>query len=351
MRFVVIGVGAVGSVLGVSLEHGKHDVLYLLRKGRKAAFRDLQLVDASRGEVRRRDAPLSAEEGAKLPPFEWALLCVRGDQLDEGIATLKAHMLPTARVGVASASLNELERVRAAHPDGPVFSITPTFSAWIDEPRVVRWFTPPLLRTLLSGEGDPAAQVAAKELAAALVVVGVPAQAVTSARKAALPMVAAGSALLGGWELAGWDARALGGDVALRSLTAGAIHEAARVVRAEVDGPVAFLLATAPAAAIGLLLRGLPQLTRGNVATMWSHHGPKIAAQTRVVLDDVLARAAAKGEPAERLRALRDRLGAPPVVAAPLAPPVPPKSAAPAAPTAPTPPVGRRDRPASDQDE
>lgn len=313
MRFVVIGAGCVGTVLGVSLEHGKHEVLYLLRKGRKEGFRDLQLVDVHHGVVRRRDAPLCAEEGARLPPFEWALLCVRGDQLDEAIATLGAHVRPDARVGVATARLDELARVRAAHPGGPVFSIAPTFMAWSEEPRVVRLLKPPLLRTLISGEGDRAADESARELAGVLDGLGLPVSAVASARGAQLPVVAAGSMLLAGWELSRWDARAFASDAELRQLTAAAMREAGAVVRAELSAmasPLALLLAMTPAPALGVLLRGLPQLTRGDASAMWTVHGPKIAAQTRAVLDEVAARAAAAGLSAPSVTTLRARLEA-----------------------------------------
>ena len=89
-------------------------------------------------------------------------------------------------------------------------------------------------------------------------------------------MLAAGSVVLGGWELAGWDAQRLADDAALRGLVAGAVREAARVVRADAQGPLAFMLSLAPAPAIGLALRALPQVTRGQLAAMSSHHGPKI---------------------------------------------------------------------------
>src|SRR5262249_27479090 len=126
MRVTIVGAGAVGAVLGISLEHQKHEVMYLLRKGRKRDFRSLMLIDAQSGAVRRRDAPMALEVGSRLPPFEWALLCVRGDQLEEGARTVAAHCRPDAMVGVATAAVDALARVRAIH-DGPVFSIVPLF--------------------------------------------------------------------------------------------------------------------------------------------------------------------------------------------------------------------------------
>src|SRR5438045_3462302 len=136
MRIVILGAGAVGATLGLSLEHQKHEVLYLLRPGRKKQFDRIVLTDAASGETRRRDAPLAAD-------------------------------------------------------------------------------------------------AAAAELAQALEAAGVPARAVPSLKKSAMPMLSSGCALLAGWELCGWDAQALARDGEVRRLTAGAMREAARVVRDE----------------------------------------------------------------------------------------------------------------------
>src|SRR5689334_9169283 len=143
MRIVIIGAGAVGVSLGVSLEHMKHEVIYLVRKGRKKQLRRLTLVNAVTQQARKRDAPQVAELGDALPPFEWALLCGRGDQIDEGIETLAAHVGPHTKIGVAAASLDQLAKVRAARAElmagaspGTVFSVTPAIAAWSEEENV-----------------------------------------------------------------------------------------------------------------------------------------------------------------------------------------------------------------------
>lgn len=304
MRIVIVGAGAVGAVVGVQLEHQKHEVIYLVRRGRKRELHELQLVSAKTGEVRRRDAPQVAELGDRLPPFEWALLAVRGDQLDEVIEVLRQHVRPDAKVAVASGRLDAVERVRAAHA-GPVCNLMPTYSAWSEAPRVWRWFPAPLLKSMVSGEGDAAAQEAAVELAAALDAAGVPARAVASSRPYE-PAMAAGVALLGGLELAGWDMEALARDGALRRETARAMREAAQAAGKASPGLPSWLLRHAPTGALSLVPRALPLLADEQVRSMWQHHGPKIAAQTRGVLDDLLARAGNRDLP--HLRALRRRL-------------------------------------------
>src|SRR5438309_1872400 len=150
MRIVILGAGAVGAVLGLSLEQQKHEVLYLVRPGRKSRLDRMVLTDAASGATRRRDAPMAFELGREPPALEAA---------------------------------------------------------------------------------------------------GVPARAVPSLKRAALPMLSSGCALLAGWELCGWDAKALARDDEVRGLTADAMREAAQVMRGEA-GPLAALLARLPPSAL-----------------------------------------------------------------------------------------------------
>ena len=304
MRFLIIGAGAVGVTLGVHLEHKKHDVLYLVRPGRKQEMERFLIVDAKSGKPHKRERPNVAEAGAELPPYEWALLCVRGDQVEAAFATARAHLRPDARIGLAAATLTPPDELRRLWPGGPVFSILPLFAAWSEEKGVWRWFQQPFLKTLVSGEGEPRADEAAREFAAALVDAGLPARAVPSLRRSAVPLLGPGLVLLAGWQLAGWDLDRFGGDRALRRLTAEAMAEAARAFRAEAEGPMR-LLSYAPAGALDLMIRALPRLTPGDLRQMWSHHGPKIQEQTRTLVDAMLARA---GDAAPKLRELRARL-------------------------------------------
>jgi ketopantoate reductase len=308
MRIAIVGAGAVGVVMGVSLEHGKHEITYLVRRGRKAGMKQLLLVHASTGATRCRERPIVAELGDKMAPFENALLCVRGDQAREAMEIVNQHLPPTCAVGVAAASDGSLDELRALHPGGPVYTIVPMFSAWSEENSVWRWFLPPLVKTMVSGEGDAKADAAATELAAALTAVGIPAKAIPSLRKSLATPFAAGLALLAGWELASWDLSSLAGNRDLRKLTGAAMAEAARLAGAEAEGIGAKLLAHAPGSALGLLLAAMPRLVPKNAHAMWRNHGPKIRTQTRAQLDALLAHA----DPGRvaRLAELRRRLPA-----------------------------------------
>ena len=133
MRFVIIGAGAVGVTLGAALESMKHEVAYLVRPGRGRDITRFILVNANTGKPHRRERPVVFEHGSKLPPHEWALLCMRGEQLEAGLETLRDHVRPNARVGLAAAHLRGLEMTRAAWKGGPVFEMLPLFAAWAED--------------------------------------------------------------------------------------------------------------------------------------------------------------------------------------------------------------------------
>jgi hypothetical protein len=113
--------------------------------------------------------------------------------------------------------------------------------------------------------------------------------------------------VLAAWELSGWDVDRLARDGELRALTAAAMREAL-AVGDERRTTLGRLLRHTPPGALSLLMRALPTVAGEQVRAMWSHHGPKVAAQTRQMLDGMLARAEASGAPVEHLRRLRERL-------------------------------------------
>ena len=79
-------------------------------------------------------------------------------------------------------------------------------------------------------------------------------------------------------------------------------------MRDETPGPIIRLLAYAPGPALSLLIAALPRLTDSKTRAMWSHHGPKVGAQTRWMLDDMITHADGRGVATPNLRALRARL-------------------------------------------
>jgi hypothetical protein len=108
--------------------------------------------------------------------------------------------------------------------------------------------------------------------------------------------------------VAGFTPTVLGTDRQLRAVTARAMREAARAVRGEARGVLAFLFRRAPVAALSLLLCALPRLLSRDLATMWRHHGPKIVPQTVEMLGQLLDRAEQRGVAAPNLATLRLRV-------------------------------------------
>ena len=310
MRILIFGAGAVGAVVGLALEQAGHEVAFVVRRGRRAALGKLLVVDAQ-GRARGRERLAAYELGEVLPPWEWILLAVRGDQLGEALTDLAAYGSPTARVALAAAALDGIERLRAAHPDGPCVTFLPTFSAHAEEPGLFHWFQPPLLGSFVSPEDDPGAAAAATELAQALDGAGVRCRTLPSTSRQLLPLLGPAAVFIGAWELAGWDAGALAGDRELRRITAAAIREAAAILGAASGHLGARLLSLSPTVALSALLATLPRLTPPQARRMWRHHGPKIGGQTRQVIADLIARG--DGREVGALVALRQRLGPPPV--------------------------------------
>jgi hypothetical protein len=297
MRALIVGCGSVGIVLAHHLERTKgNEVAFFVRKGRKQT--QLKLLNAKSDELHVRERPTMFESGARLPPFDTVILAVRADQVDEAAAVLET--LPaTTRIASASAGHDDVARLRARFPGRPVAQIVPLFLAFPDGD-VTRWWAPPVVRTLITWEGDESARELAEELVKPLVAAGLPAMAVRALGNARECIYAAGLPALASFELAGWDAGALGKSGELRKLAAQGAKEALRTV-----GGGRWLFAVAPGTLVQLALRAAPLMPQRS-KQMWRVHGPKIAAQTRAQLDGLIARA---GGDSAALSELRRRLG------------------------------------------
>jgi hypothetical protein len=297
MRALIVGAGSVGVILGHHLEKTKgNEVAYLVRKGRKQT--QIKLLNVKTEELHVRERPTMYEVGARLPAFDTVILAVRADQVDEAAAVLET--LPSAtRVVSASAGHDDVLKLRARFPGRQVVQVVPLFLAF-PEGDVFRWWTPPVVRSLITWEGDESARAFADELVKPLVDGGLPAMSIRAVGNARECLYAAGLPALASFELAGWDASALGGNSELRNLAATGAKEALRTV-----GGGRWLFAVAPGPLVKLALRAAPLMPRRS-QEMWRIHGPKIAAQTRAQLDGIIARA---GGEAVALTELRRRLG------------------------------------------
>jgi ketopantoate reductase len=309
MRILMVGAGAVGTVLTRHLENKTNELTYYVRAGRKAKLARTKILDARSEGIFVRERPAAVEPGDKLPIVDTAILAVRADQLDEAL-DLVARLIGDVRIVTASAGLDDLERIRHRFPHRPAVQILPLFMAYPDGD-AIRFWNPPLARTLITDEHDEAARPLAEELAAALTAGGLPARALRSFGGAREAVFALGMPLLAGFELAGWDLGALAGDGELRSLASRGMREG---VSSLVKNPLARrLVALAPAPLFAAALRAAPAMLPRGAKEMWRVHGPKIAGQTRQLLDLLIARAAAAAAPVDGLRELRRRLDAPTV--------------------------------------
>jgi hypothetical protein len=300
MRALVVGAGAVGAILVHHLEKTKtNELAYLVRPGRKAKLTQVKLLNVKTEQLHVRERPTVYETGARLPPFDTVILAVRADQVDEAANVIDS--LPSVKnIVSASAGHDDIARLRTRFPGRAVVQIVPLFLAFPDGD-VIRWWLPPVARTLVTWDNDDAArELAENELVKPLVAGGLPTMGVKAIGNARECIYAAGLPALASFELAGWDTRTLGRNGDLRDLAARGAKEALRTV-----GGGKWLFAIAPTTMLQMLLRAAPLLPK-RAQEMWRVHGPKIAAQTRAQLDSFIARAGAESE---ALSELRRRLG------------------------------------------
>ena len=297
MRALIVGAGSVGVILAHHLEKTKgNEIAFLVRKGRKQT--QIKLLNTKTEELHIRERPTMYESGARLPPFDTVILAVRADQVDEAASVIET--LPSAtRIVSASAGADDLPRLRARFPGRQIVQLMPLFLAFPDGD-VTKWWLPPVVRSLITWEGDDSAKALADELVKPLVAAGLPAMGVRAVGNARECLYAAGLPALASFELAGWDPKALGRDKDLRKLAASGAKEALKTV-----GGGRWLFAVAPGPLVQMALRAAPLMPKRS-REMWQVHGPKIAAQTRAQLDGFIARA---GSDAAALTELRRRLG------------------------------------------
>jgi hypothetical protein len=197
--------------------------------------------------------------------------------------------------------------------------------AYADGDAIVTW-TPPLVKTPITSDGDNKDDVRfAEELAAALVAGGVPARASThmptgldAGSDAFMPLLAA-------YALSQYDADALVRDRALLSLVGAATGEALTIAGAPGFTGTLARYAFAPVVRAAMIAAAprLPETFRA----MWRTHAPKIERQTHDAIAALSKRAHDSGRPSPSLDELLQRLDARAVVESPA--PTPPIDATP----------------------
>jgi ketopantoate reductase len=304
MRFLIMGAGAVGSLLGAQLHVAGHEVRFWVRPALRAPRKQL-VVQRVGG------APLQIETafigpGDVAPDSDWVLVCVRSEQLDAALAQVVRELGAARNVAISAVSFdNLLTRARRHGLTGCVLAHGISFGVWRDasEPARFHWF-PFATPSMLSAEGEPDSLRPARELAAVLQQAGSPTRVMLSARAFTTWMVAVSAPLIAGWDVCGFVLERLAREPVQRRLTARAIAESTRALR--LSG-LWSLLTWVPAWAYALLLRALPWMIGRDGREVWLHHGPKIRDQTRHTLQIAMANAAERGTPAPALRTLAER--------------------------------------------
>lgn len=303
MHFVILGAGAVGSVLGALLAADGHRVQFWVRPSQRATLRGLT-VHRVGGTSVQLEAPSCLCPGDEVPATDWVLVCVRGEQLDDALRDVAVHMGATRRVAIAAVSLQRVtEQARAAGLEGPVYALHASFGSFAEPERPLhyRWF-PFDLPTTVTPDGQREHAPAAHELARTLAHAGLPARSARSMNGSMRFMVAMNSVLALGWDLCGWQLARLVRSPELRSATARAMHEAARVAL-----PPRSWLRPLPAGLYGLALRVLALGMGRKGREVWLHHGPKIRPQTDAIVRQLVHELEQRGAPAHALRALQQR--------------------------------------------
>jgi ketopantoate reductase len=307
MKFIVVGAGAVGAVIGALLQRAGHEVSFWLRPRMRAQLASLS-VERLKGE-RVSIVPRSLSEGDAVPASDWVLVCVRGEQLDQALRDVVRHLGAERRVAIAAVSLTRVtEQARAAGLLGEVYALHASFGSFAHELASARrqhllfsWF-PFVLPSTVTPDHERSGMAQARELARTLARAGLPARARLTMNTAMRFLAAMNSVLALGWDLCDWQLERLAKHSELREQTATAMHEAVRLAV-----PVRSPLLLLPRFLFATFLRAFPWLMSARARQVWLLHGPKIRAQTEHVVRELLASGSEQAAPKAALQSLFER--------------------------------------------
>ena len=292
-RILIVGAGAVGQLIGCLMGQHGHVVSFLLKPGRSLG--DIVARDLDQGVVHTLERPTTVVAGDVIDPPDLLMVTVRGDQVDAALKLTRQYLGPHTSVAVVPPLLHDLlPRVRKAGIERPTFAMLVGFGVW-PVGAELHWFRFPGGACLLSGEGDPAAFAAAEVFVVMLRETGLPAHALLAIPPVVRAMVVGEYALLMGWELVGWDIDRLPDDRELCALTAAAMADAVSVVMAPDADAADRVSASMPP--LELRTRSMSD----NMRAIWRFHGPKIALQTRQLVDGLIEEARRKKASADSL--------------------------------------------------
>lgn len=302
MRVVIVGAGAVGAVVGTLLANAGHEVWFWLGARPRLARETLSVQ--RRGGPRVSTAPRWLRAGDVIQASDWVIVCVRGEQLEDALADVRAYFGPERRVAIAAVSLSRVvAQARASGLSGEVYALHVSFGSYLDErdPGLFHWF-PFVTPSTVTPDGARAYLPQARALARALAAAGLPAAARLTMSGTMRFLVAMNSVLALGWDLAGWELAALARNPVLRAQTAAALHESLPLAL-----PARSPLRLLPRAGFSLFLRVFPRLMSARGREVWLRHGPKIRAQTEYITRQLIELGETAGNATPRLRELYSR--------------------------------------------
>jgi len=279
MRFLIVGAGAVGALVGAQLARSGHDVRYWVRPQKRRERARLKIESVVTGDSFEIFTQFLAP-GDTAPDCDWVFVCVRGEQLDETLQQIATQLGTAHNLVISTVSVDSVvERVRRHGLHGMVLAHHVSFGVHRDPEDRERFlwfpFAPP---SIVSAEGEPASLPAARTLARALDRAGLRSLSLRSARNPMKLMMALSAPFLAAWDVCDFELERLARDRELRQLTAHAMVEAPRSLHFSGLGRLFKLI---PAWFWSLVLRVLPHVIGAHGREVWLHHGPKVREQTR----------------------------------------------------------------------
>ena len=294
MRFIIVGAGAVGALVGAQLARAGHEVCFWVRPSRRDERARLVIESVEHGRGASGPAyeltTRFLSEGDSPPAHDWVFVCVRGEQLDETLEQVAQQLGTGSNVIISTVSYDGvIHNARSHGLQGNVLAHHVAFGVHRDaeDPERFLWF-PFAAPSIISADRDPAALPHARELAQLLTQAGLSSRAMLSAHNYMMFMMALSAPFLASWDECNFELERISQNTELRRLTARAMVEAPRAV--SITGPFR-MLRLVPATFWSCILRLLPRFIGKNGREVWQHHGPKVREQTRYCLE-LLLRAA-----------------------------------------------------------
>jgi len=296
-RLLVVGAGSVGQLLGCLTSARGHQVSFLVKPQR--VLGKIVIHDLDRAQVHTLERPSTIVASDAIDPPDVVIVSVRGDQIDEALTLTRPYLAAHTSVAVVPPLMHDLLTcVRKSGIEHPAFAMLISFGVW-PVGNELHWFRFREGAILLSCEGDAAALPAAEAFESMLHDAGLRTHSRIVLPASVQAMMAGKKTLLTGWQLADWDIDRLVADREPGALTTAAIIEAAGVVLAN------------EADAAGSVLAGMPSLEQraasmgDNMRAIWRYHGPRIAQQTRMMVDALINHGLQINSPVNSLQMLR----------------------------------------------